>query len=262
MNKKSRVNKQGKLVNKVDRLVAETKPIIKALETNNQIGLQRAAWIAVADNLIRIQRAEPSWGTAGIGMLFDKSGSWVDRIVRWRTTSSSSTSPFSRAAREERGEPSPDDSSARKVLRERPEKIVPEIAKAMEDPEIAAAVTRTSKKAAHNVALASMEEQIKKNPSKSGKRTSADIDAASASRLPTPPQPDPWQKWYPAVRAADECIEGFEAVFDRMHPDAWNQPPSIVEGIERDALRLAEKLREQAEFLEGLAEAAGQTINR
>ena len=93
-------------------------------------------------------------------------------------------------------------------------------------------------------------------------RTKADVDAASAERLPDPPPPDPWKEFRAGVRAGEEACDRFTRAFEYMHPEAWNLPPQLTEAIERDAATLAPRFREQAEFLEGLAASAGQHVNR
>lgn len=111
----------------VDRLIDETRELVDAVERGE---VERAAWIAIADNLLAIKRAEPTWGNARIGAPFDKSGTWVQRSCAWRTKSDQAPSPFSRKGSEV--QPTKDDWAARKVLRDRPEAVADEIAAAVE----------------------------------------------------------------------------------------------------------------------------------
>jgi hypothetical protein len=82
---------------------------------------EKSAYEHAADEIIAAMEADPTLGQEAIGRRVGKSRMWVRRLVAWRTSGTSSASPFTREAREERGEASPDDSTAKKVARERPE---------------------------------------------------------------------------------------------------------------------------------------------
>jgi hypothetical protein len=85
----------------------------------------RAAYAHAADEIIAAQKDDSTLSNYQIGRHLGRSESWVRTLVRWRTTADSSTdSPFTREARRQRGEASPDDSTAKKVARERPKAFV------------------------------------------------------------------------------------------------------------------------------------------
>jgi hypothetical protein len=81
---------------------------------------KRTAYEHAADEVLAAMAADPTLGPKAIGKQIGKSHEWVRKLLRWRTSANPSWSPFTRDAREHAGDASPDDSTARKVARERP----------------------------------------------------------------------------------------------------------------------------------------------
>jgi hypothetical protein len=130
----------------VQQVVDEARALVDAAQRGEH---ERGLWIAIADKLTEIQRLEPSWGYARIAPLFKRSdgqphkADWARKIVQWRTSADSeSATPFKLSESTEKAR---DAWHARRTLREDPAKVAPEIAAAMEDPEVVEAVMASPK---------------------------------------------------------------------------------------------------------------------
>jgi hypothetical protein len=85
----------------------------------------RAAYEHAADEIIAAQKEDPTLSNVQVGRRLKRSERWVRDLLRWRPTASDSNpSPFTRAARAAHGATNPDDSTAKKVARERPDAFV------------------------------------------------------------------------------------------------------------------------------------------
>ena len=186
-----------------------------------------------------------------------KSRSWVDTLLKNRDIRlANSDDAVTQSMDWRRG------SHATTEELEDPERI----AKALEKPEVAKAVAKAATpKAAKAIVQATETESLRRaveEPPTKPRRSAKQVDAGQAEHLPDPPPNDPWGPFRAGVRAGEEACDHFDTTFEYMHPGAWNLPPQLTEGIERDAARTAERFREQAEFLEGLAASAGQHVNQ
>lgn len=82
-----------------------------------------------AASVVRAMELDPTLGYGRVAERVGKSRSWCQALVRWHTNGLDEAGPFSEAA----GKPNRDESGMRKMLRERPEVIVDEVAKAPPD---------------------------------------------------------------------------------------------------------------------------------
>lgn len=99
----------------VERLAAEVREQNALYEAGDT---DKAFWLGQQKRLARMEAAGAS--RAEIGRLVGKTHPWVKLVLEWNV--SRHTSPFARDARAATGH-HPDDSTAKKVARERPEKI-------------------------------------------------------------------------------------------------------------------------------------------
>jgi hypothetical protein len=242
--------------NDIKRLAKEAKSLIREIEEGRP---ERAAWIAVQEKLLAMSAAGSS--QRDIAELVGKSSSWVQRVLRWDPRGGGS--PHAEPGKPSKAGPA----HAREVLRGSPESVAPEIARALEDPKVAQAVAKSSRAPARRNVMRAVETEsardvIANAPPSRSNRSVADINAATSERRGAGPPPDTWKPFRAGIRYSEAAVESFRDCFEAMHSDSWNLPPQIIEGIERDATKLAAELGEQVTFLQGLADTAGQYVNR
>jgi len=90
---------------------------------------KREAYQKAADEIIEAQK---TMGYRAIAKAVGKSDHWVKTLVQWRTSGTPGSTPFGGKDRMAKGAAA----ETRKVLAEQPQSVAPEIAKAMEDPEV------------------------------------------------------------------------------------------------------------------------------
>jgi hypothetical protein len=103
----------------------------------------RAFWLGQQKRLKALQNTEPKLTQPQMGKMVGKSHAWVKAVLGW-DGHSSVQSPFARDASPSRGE-GVSRAEARRVLKDKPESVVPEIAEALERPEVRKAVVKAMK---------------------------------------------------------------------------------------------------------------------
>jgi len=231
----------------VERLVNETRPLVEAMGRGE---FEKVGWAAIADRLIAIQKADPQLSQATIGNFFGHTQKWVADIVKWRTSKSTSASPFART----KDGSSQQRADTRRQLREAPEVVAPEIARALEDPKVRAAILKT----APDIGLAFIVDRTRKS-------------RGAGLHDPSPPKPtgtpiktpaDPWKYWLRAEKLLRSAFVELDLMHDHFNEDAWNLPPSSVQGFAEVSAELVDKLREAADFLEAIKDVGREYINR
>ena len=118
-------------------------------------------YLKAADEIVAAQKDDPGLSTREIARRLDRSARWVEQLVRARTSAEPVPQgdlkiPWDRGSHATTAEI---EAGARKLIAEKPAEVATEIAQAMEDPEIAQAVTaESSQKALDNVGIASSTE--------------------------------------------------------------------------------------------------------
>lgn len=90
---------------------------------------KREAYQKAADEIVEAQK---TMGYRAIATAVGKSDHWVKTLVQWRTSGTPGSTPFANKDRMAKGAAA----ETRKVLAEQPRSVAPDIAKAMEDPEV------------------------------------------------------------------------------------------------------------------------------
>ena len=197
---------------------------------------QRDAWVKAADALEHRKRATGQ-SNPELGAEVDRSKDWVSKVLAWRASGYIQRTPFTDGGNAPRAATS----HTRKVLRERPVDVAPEIAKALEDPEVQREVIAASPRVASNMMATQVQDGLERVRTHTLSREEID-DRQGFNDLPAP-MLSPWDPFWQQV------VPGMREVMDRMHEDVWNLPPEMVRAI-------SEKTAELSVVLGGLAAAA------
>jgi len=138
----------------------------------------------------------------------------------------------------------------RQALREEPKVYAPQIAAALGDPEVLAAVIDAHPNIDFELITAAHQtrtERIRQTPRV--ERTEFEPGTREAVK------PDPWEHWYKAHKLLNEGCDLLDRVHENFSASAWNRPWNLIDGYVRFAEDTGERLRSATDFLDGIAEA-------
>lgn len=222
-----------------DRLVRAKQCLMIAESSDSK----REAYVQAAEEIAAAFKEDPGLTKPAVATAVGINHQKVGVLLKWRESGFVAQTPWlmdknatKRAAL----------SHARKVLRENPEAVIEEMADAVDNPRVKAALL-SHPKLKKAWGEASLEEIITNDhsaPPREGRE--------SSYQDPTEPPATPLSPWEPLWK---QVVPGQREMHRRMHEGAWNLPPQTVRYT-------VEELEKLAEFFRILGETAKEYINR